>query len=81
MGACGRIEFYKSPPVSGAPETCRQLLPWGLQRMKAERQGAALQCLGKAGEQPSTLRHPSCLAPHQQVPRKPLAQQQGTGQS
>lgn len=49
--------------------------------LKAERQGAALWCLGKVGEQPSTLRHPSCLAPHQRVPRKPLAQQQGTGQS
>lgn len=81
MRACGCIEFYKSPPVSGAPELCRQLLPRELQRMKAERQGAALQCLGKAGEQPSTLRNPSCLAPDQQVPGKPLAQQQGMGQT
>lgn len=41
MRACGCIEFYKSPPVLGAPKLCRQLLPWALQRTKREHGGAA----------------------------------------
>ena len=70
--ACGCIEFYKSPSVPGAPKLCRQLLPRALQRMKGESRGAALQRLGKAREQPSTLRNPPCHAPDQQVLEKPV---------
>lgn len=69
--ACGCIEFYKSPSVPGAPKFCRQLLPQALQRMKGESRGAALQRLGKARDQPSTLRNPPCRTTDQQVPEKP----------
>jgi len=71
--ACSCIEFYKSPSVPGAPKLCKQLLPQALQRLKGESRGAALQCLGKGREQPSTLRNPPCSAPDQQVAEKPAS--------
>lgn len=56
MRARGCIEFYKSPPVLGAPKLCRQLLPRALQRTKGERRGAAFHV-----EEPTR--------PHTQKPR------------
>lgn len=56
---------------AGSPHTTQAAATMGTGAEEEGEQGAALQGLGKAHKQPSTLRHPPCHPSHKQVPEKP----------